>query len=436
MTGNADQRFTNALAFAAQAHGAVKQARKGSRFPYVSHPIRVAEILARFDAGDDVVVAGFLHDTIEDTRVTLEEIAATFGSRVAALVSAASEPHKSDPWKVRKQHTIDHLREEDDREILSLVAGDKLDNVRATSDMVRHLGADTTWGLFNAPKSEQHWYNRSVAAVLLAKDPASRLFRTLDFEAQTLFPDSGHTTTFFFAGKPLTTPHDARAYLADPIRHWRPDHSALELATVWIEAGKIPPSVRDVLDTSNVFSGCDLIEGFFEREVELGTKGRPSQTDLLALVQLRDGYGVIAVEGKAREPFGPLVSEWNDGPGKQARLNSLCEQLGLDPATVGGLRYQLLHRTVSALREARRYAAREALMLVHSFDLRDSSLDAYQAFAEALGLMNAHADTVTTGTVVGDTSPGLGAGTPLSSISEVRLRVRTRSASRTSTRRH
>jgi HD domain len=407
MTGNADPRFTEALAFAAQAHGAVEQARKGSRFPYVSHPIRVAEILARFDCGDDVVVAGFLHDTIEDTRVTVEEITASFGARVAALVTAASEPDKAAEWKDRKQHTIDHLREERDSDVLALVAADKLDNVRATTDMVRHLGAATTWGLFNAPQSEQHWYFRSIAEILLDKDPESRLFRTLDFETQTLYPDRGHATTFF-AGKPLGTPHDARAYLADPIRHWRPDHSALELATIWIDAGAIPQSVADVLATSSTYAGCRLIEGLFEREVELGTKGRPSQTDLLALVELRDGYGVIAVEGKAREPFGPLVGEWNDSPGKQTRLDSLCEQLGLGASGVGGLRYQLLHRTVSALREAHRYGAHEALMLVHSFDPSSSSFTDYQAFAAALGMTDAGENSITTSIARGDVTLRLG----------------------------
>jgi len=129
---------------------------------------------------------------------------------------------------------------------------------------------------------------------------------------------------------------------------------------------------------------------------------------LLALVQLADGYGVIAVEGKAREPFGQLVSEWNDGPGKQTRLDGLCEQLGLDSSGVGVIRYQLLHRTVSALLEARRYGAREALMLVHSFDATDSSLDDYQAFAGALGLTNAETNAITSPTVRGDVTLRLG----------------------------
>ena len=354
-----------------------------------------------------LIVAGFLHDTIEDTNVTAEEISAAFSPRIATLVASVSESDKSLPWKTRKEHSIAHLEQERDPDVLALAAADKLDNVRSIADTLRHLGQEKMWALFNAEQEDQHWYYRRIAKVLLGKGAESRLFRTLDYETQTLFPDRRRPTNFF-AGKPLGTPHDARAYLADPIKHWRPNHSALELAKTWIGAGGIPPNVATVLSTCETYAGCALVEGFFEREVELGTRGRPSQTDLLALVQLGEGYGVIAVEGKARESFGPLVFEWNDGPGKQARLDDLCGHLGLDASAVANLRYQLFHRTVSALLEARRYGAREALMLVHSFDAADSSLDDYQAFADALGLTNALPNAITSSTVLGDVTLRLG----------------------------
>ena len=61
---------------------------------------------------------------------------------------------------------------------------------------------------------------------------------------------------------------------------------------------------ESVLATSDTYAGCDLLEGFLEREVKLNSPGRASQTDLLVLARLRNGLGVIAVEGKAREPFG------------------------------------------------------------------------------------------------------------------------------------
>lgn len=234
---------------------------------------------------------------------------------------------------------------------------------------------------------------------MLERDPESRLFRTLDFETQVLFPDD-RRTTYFFAGKPLGNPHDAREYLAKPIKHWRPGHSAMELATSWIGAAHFPASVEATLGTSPTYAGCRLIEGFFEREVDLGTRGRPSQTDLLVLVELLgDGLGVIAVEGKAREPFGRRVSEWNDGAGKQSRLDDLCRRLGLHATAVGHLRYQLLHRTVSALIEARRYGAWDALMLVHSFDADNTSLAEYRQFADAMGLDGADTDAITSAAI-------------------------------------
>ena len=78
-----------------------------------------------------------------------------------------------------------------------------------------------------------------------------------------------------------------------------------------------------------------LHEPYLEREVELGTRGRPGLDGLPTHCGFRLAELGVVVEGKAHEPFGPVVS-WNDGPGKQDRLENLCEQLGLDPSQVGG----------------------------------------------------------------------------------------------------
>src|SRR4051812_14115670 len=137
MTGTANPRFEEALTFAAGAHGRARQERKGTDFPYVSHPIRVAEILDRFGYSDDVVIAGFLHDTVEDAGVSLDEISVAFNAGVAPLVPAASEPDKSQPWRARKEHPIPRLQSETDAGALGLVAADKLDNVRSIADTLR-----------------------------------------------------------------------------------------------------------------------------------------------------------------------------------------------------------------------------------------------------------------------------------------------------------
>lgn len=119
-----------------------------------------------------------------------------------------------------------------------------------------------------------------------------------------------------------------------------------------------PARVRTVLDTAPEYVGAELIDGFFEREVELGTAGRNSQTDLMVVADVQSELAIIAVEGKAEESFVEVVSEWNNSPGKQHRPEHLCRTLELNPASVGELRYQLFHRTASAIYEAHRYRCR------------------------------------------------------------------------------
>lgn len=169
--------------------------------------------------------------------------------------------------------------------------------------------------------------------------------------------------------------------------HWKPGRSACVLARSWVAAPDgVPASVRAVLETSDEHRGAELVEGFFERQVDLRTPGRASQTDLPALLRVGRDLAVVAVEGKVDEPFGSMVSDWDDGsPGKRHRLVGLCGVLGLDPAVVRGLRYQLLHRAVSAVFEAERYGRRRALLLVHSFSAKRSSFDDFETFAKVLG---------------------------------------------------
>lgn len=190
----------------------------------------------------------------------------------------------------------------------------------------------------------------------------------------------------FFYAHEISKPADVKPHLAQPDRHWKKGYSAYELAHSWVHAGDIPVGVRTVLDTCPDYAGAHLVEGLFERDVDLRTPGRRSQTDLLAFVKLTHGNAVIAVEGKVEESFGQYVSAWNDhSPGKKRRLEALCVTLGLRVADVGGIRYQLLHRTVSAIYEAQRYRTKRALMLVHSFSRTDTSFDDFQAFAALLG---------------------------------------------------
>ncbi len=191
----------------------------------------------------------------------------------------------------------------------------------------------------------------------------------------------------FYHASPITRPEDVIPHLAKRDRHWKKGRSAYELAYAWVGSDGFPDDVSAVLEMIPAFAGATLIEGFFEKETDLETPGRSSQTDLLVLCRCTAGAGVIGVEGKVDEPFGDPVRKWlSDGsPGKQRRLAHLLEILGLEQEQVMDIRYQLLHRTVAAFLEARRHRADVAMMLVHSFSPKHAGYDDFSRFAELIG---------------------------------------------------
>jgi len=186
---------------------------------------------------------------------------------------------------------------------------------------------------------------------------------------------------------PLAKPEDVIPHLAKQELHWREAYSAQELAWAWWQSrNDFPGPVRSVLHTAPEYAQAELIDGFFEREVELGSPGHNSQTDLMVIAGLDGELGIIAVEGKVEESFAHLVTDWNTTPGKQRRLAHLCETLELDATHIGGIRYQLLHRTVSPINEAKRYRCRHALMLVHSFSTTHRWFEDFAAFSCVMGV--------------------------------------------------
>ena len=97
-----------AIEFAAIRHK--DQKRKGTELPYIVHPMEVMQILTENGCDEIVIVAGILHDTIEDTETTYDDILENFGKEIADIVASESED-KSKSWKERKQTTIDRLTE-------------------------------------------------------------------------------------------------------------------------------------------------------------------------------------------------------------------------------------------------------------------------------------------------------------------------------------
>lgn len=190
---------------------------------------------------------------------------------------------------------------------------------------------------------------------------------------------------------PTTSPADWRQLLADPQKQWRSGYSARELAECWEAADGFPTSIQTMLAGSAfpALRKLDLLLALPEHQVDLPGGGRPSQNDLFVLSKAADGELVsLMVEGKVAEPFGSTLETWlmNASDGKRARLKFLCETLGLAQEPPGQLRYQLLHRAVSAILEAQRFNARYAMMIVHSFSSEKAWFADYAAFVGLFGL--------------------------------------------------
>lgn len=186
---------------------------------------------------------------------------------------------------------------------------------------------------------------------------------------------------------PASSAEQWAQFLGDPEKHWRRGYSARALAYCWQEADGFPPEVKSVLSTSPHFSDIELLLAMPEHRVPLPGGSRPSQNDLWVLARAGGNLVSIAVEGKVSEPFGPTMQEWltDSSPGKVKRLAYLCDQVGLEEPLPDCLRYQLLHRTASAVIEAERFNASHAVMLVHSFSQFDESFQDYEFFVSLFG---------------------------------------------------
>ena len=157
-----------AIIFAVRAHAGTE--RRGKGFPYIVHPMEAVEIVATMTPDQELLAAAVLHDTVEDTDVTIEEIRTEFGERVASFVAAESdEPHQRpdsvENWHDRKQAAINRIaRASRDAKIVAL--GDKLSNMRAIARDYA-LQGDALWDLFHAKDPKDHeWHYRGLADAL------------------------------------------------------------------------------------------------------------------------------------------------------------------------------------------------------------------------------------------------------------------------------
>ena len=163
------QLLDRAIDFAVKAHAGTE--RRGKGFPYIVHPLEAMAIVATMTPDQELLAAAALHDTVEDTEVTLESIREAFGGRVAALVEAESDKFieglsEEDSWRTRKQAAIDRIAVAP-YEAKMVALGDKLSNMRAIARDYEQQG-DALWNLFHAPggKADHEWHYRGLAASL------------------------------------------------------------------------------------------------------------------------------------------------------------------------------------------------------------------------------------------------------------------------------
>ena len=162
-----------AIVFAVQAHHNTE--RRGKGFPYIVHPMEAVEIVATMTTDQELLAAAALHDTVEDTDVTVEQLREAFGERVAELVHAESDQldgqvftgaaNEAETWHQRKQAAIDRLAAAShDAKIVAM--GDKLSNMRAIWRDYQMKG-DELWQIFHVKDKASHeWHYRGLAKSL------------------------------------------------------------------------------------------------------------------------------------------------------------------------------------------------------------------------------------------------------------------------------
>jgi hypothetical protein len=188
---------------------------------------------------------------------------------------------------------------------------------------------------------------------------------------------------------PTSSGTDWQRLLAKPKLHWKRGASAMTAAAAWEDAGGALPAEIGALLTSSgeqALRQLKLLVALPEWEVALPGGNTTSHTDVLALCTNSHGLCVLAVEAKALEDFGPLLSEKRAEPstGLTSRLDYLHALLNV-PHFDDAIRYQLLHRTASAVLTAQEFHAATAVMLVHAFGTPSERQGDFRAFCMAFG---------------------------------------------------
>jgi (p)ppGpp synthase/HD superfamily hydrolase len=167
------KKIQKALNLAAAKHNG--QMRKSSKLPYIVHPFSVAIILSEFTDDENVIVAGLLHDLLEDVEsYSYQDLKNDFGQKIADIILGISEENDFDngesekeTWKKRKLGYLKNL-EKQNQESLLICAADKIHNLKSMSRIYQEQKRGM-WRDFNAPLEKQIWYYQAVIEILEIK---------------------------------------------------------------------------------------------------------------------------------------------------------------------------------------------------------------------------------------------------------------------------
>lgn len=157
---------SKAIIFATKAHD--KMRRKNSEVPYIIHPLEAAVIVSTMTSNQEVIAAAVLHDVVEDAGITIEQVYEEFGEYVRFLVASETENKRENlpsdlTWKIRKEESLEDLKNAKDVNILKVWLGDKLANVRSIYEEWK-INGDKMWVHFNQKDPKEHaWYYKTIA---------------------------------------------------------------------------------------------------------------------------------------------------------------------------------------------------------------------------------------------------------------------------------
>ena len=162
----------DAINYAATAHE--QQIRKISGNHYIVHPFGVLEIVRQVTSDFATQQAAVLHDTVEDTTVTLEDLEREFGKEVARIVWGVTKDDTITDWRECNQAYLARLANEAPEKSVVVALADKIHNITDQIENFIRYGEDM-WLNFAAQPDDQLWWFSSVLAIGVERTPDSPL---------------------------------------------------------------------------------------------------------------------------------------------------------------------------------------------------------------------------------------------------------------------